>query len=422
MAQHTIDAKITALFDGIPEDVCLGPVTGVKFTNDAFDALTCYRLEAVADAKVRYMAEKAMSEIFQSAATCKDYHPYMILTLASQLYTPGKSATTKMVVDYFPTSQTGIPTATSDEWKLPTKNTSDTDTTQIDDEAAVFTGRTAKAGNATVKEVCFASAFLLRGLVKTVTNITKAFEKLGGRFVSLYNLPKDDTFVCPPAAWLTSYKEFLTADPMIARTWIKIVAAAEQGLDAGSNDMGVLRFLACQPLSYSGMHAMKLYLTIKDKTKLSHKWLLEKMVMPATTPALTEIANLLKNFESTESAKKPTKFRYARLGSPVYFQKLQTKNCLELVFLEVCILNHFTTFAEDYQNPTKIVGVERIPEAMKTKLKAAANAIVSRAPVLNPSLYSDIMSGVFLSKTEASTSGTAAQTSGTKLTEQAIFG
>ncbi|DBA36731.1 TPA_asm: N [Panicum betacytorhabdovirus 1] len=415
MASHQIDPKISAMFDGISEDTCTGPITGVKFTNELFDALTCYKLEAITDNKVRYMAEKANAEIFGNTV-CKDYHPYLVLSLAAQIYVPGKTATGKLLTSYFPGSQTTIPTSISDEWKMPTKKTSETDETLITDEEAVFTGRSSKANTDQVKQLCFSCAFLLRGFVKPEANITKAFEKLGGRFSSLYALTKDDGIKVPAPAWIVSFKELLTSDPLIARTWIKIIAAAENGLDAGSSEMGVLRFLACQPLSYSGMHAMKLYLSIKDKTKLTHKWLLGKMVMPSTTPALLEIANILKNFESTESTKRPTKFRYARLGSPTYFQKLQTKNCIELVYLEICILNQFTTFSENYQDPTRIVGVEKIPEAMKTKLKAAANAIVAQAPVKNPDQYSDVMAGVFLQNNSASTSGKKEQTK-TKETE-----
>jgi hypothetical protein len=240
------------------------------------------------------------------------------------------------------------------------------------------------------------------------------------RFKAFYQ--EDAPALNPPTKeWLESLKAFLSADPLIGWTWIKVIAKAEDSLGVMTPDMGLVRYLATLPLSYSGLHAYKLFLEIKRVSHLGNSWLLKEMVSPMTFPALKEIAHLIKNFEPLTDDKKSARFKYARLANAAFFQALQTKNCPELVYLEVVLLNKYVSQGQTHQDPSKIVGLGRVPDDMRERLANAAKTIHTIAPARNSGMYSKTMADVFLHNKAVERPVAAGRGIGTRLAANEVF-
>uniref|UniRef100_A0A2N9FGY4 Uncharacterized protein n=1 Tax=Fagus sylvatica TaxID=28930 RepID=A0A2N9FGY4_FAGSY len=122
---------------------------------------------------------------------------------------------------------------------------------------------------------------------------------------------------------------------------------------------------------YIGMHAYKLFLDLlKADSKLSEEFLLNAMRRPETAKALSTIAEIRRDHESRGS----NYFKYARLIGPQFFMPLQTKQCPDFVYLEVCLLKKFPTFTEN-QDPGSIAGLDILCTKLRMSLSRRADAI-----------------------------------------------
>jgi hypothetical protein len=223
-----------------------------------------------------------------------------------------------------------------------------------------------------LKWACFVAAYSLRLLVKNPQNALRSWENMKQRYSGFYIGERPVDMNVSLSAW-TNLKTRLTAgySETIQTTWIKLVAQAENKLTPVDPDTRLLTYLATFVFSYTGMHAYKLFLDLlKADSKLSEEFLLNAMRRPETAKALSTIAEIRRDHESRGS----NYFKYARLIGPQFFMPLQTKQCTDFVYLEVCLLKKFPTFNEN-QDPGSIVGLDRIATQQRMFLSRFADAI-----------------------------------------------
>jgi len=406
-SQHKLDANIIKEFAGVPENVSLGSLPEEVFTNDKFDKIKCYKISDLIESQLSYNVVKFYK--LMKEADCHLTIPYVALVLGAHLPTLVQNKTHTVFKEYISDiSAEDFPDDLKSQiyrtWTKEENNqTKEVVLTNADKQQKIadliFSKDSTKSGeisiSGTSKFACFASAFLMRAITKSSENIINAWAAMKTRFKSFYN--EDAPAInAPSVEWINSFKASLSGDPLIGWTWIKMIANAEDGLDVMSPDSGMLRYLATLPLSYSGLHAYKLFLEVKRVSHLNNQWLLQEMVSPMTLPSLIQIATLLKTFEPLTDNKKSGKFKYARIANAAFFQSLQTKNCPELVFLIVNLLNMYVAHGQDHQDPTKIVGLAKVPEEMREHMIEAARKIHMTAPAKNLGQYSQTMASVFL--------------------------
>ena len=224
-----------------------------------------------------------------------------------------------------------------------------------------------------LKWACFVAAYSLRLLVKNPQNAERSWENMKRRYSGFYIGERPVYMNVSLSAW-TNLKTWLTAGACKETkqtTWIKLVAQAENKLTPVDPNTRLLTYLATLVFSYTGMHAYKLFLDLlKADSKLSEEFLLNAMRRPETDKALSTIAEIRRDHESRGS----NYFKYARLIGPQFFMPLQTKQCPDFVYLEVCLLKKFPTFTEN-QDPGSIAGLDILCTKLRMSLSRRADAI-----------------------------------------------
>ncbi|XP_077224402.1 uncharacterized protein LOC143857795 isoform X2 [Tasmannia lanceolata] len=214
----------------------------------------------------------------------------------------------------------------------------------------------------------------MRLLVKDPSNVERSFEHMQCRFTNFYSGAKGYRRTIPQGSW-QKLKLFLTSSSMkIQVTWVKLIAKAENRLEASNKDAGLLKYLAWLVFSNTGMHAYNFFIDLKTKTNVPYTWLLNAMKMRLTKAALSEIHTIITRYESEPGNRRTTYFRYARLLGPQYFTALQTKECKSLVYLEACLLKKYASFGKE-QDPMQIVALNALPTWQKNFLNIFAEEI-----------------------------------------------
>ncbi|BAA95344.1 nucleocapsid protein [Cytorhabdovirus gramineae] len=410
-----LDKRVTDLFKDIPTDISTHLITGETFSNESFQAIPVYTLTNVTVKQAVHLSYK----LFESMKTtkCAAGYQYAIYLLAQRLLTPAAGSNDLVFKDYIPQGGSDLPQEIKNKIYVTTE-LSDSQTagkSEAEKKKAtadlIFGDNTdhdlqqvrSQDDETIIRFGSFISAFLMKLIVKQQSNIVDGWNGMLERYTNFYGESPITAVPKPNADWLAGLKNYLISDPKIGHTWVRVISAAENALSVGDKSFQMVRYLASLPLSLTGMHAYKLFLEVQKQSNLGMQWLLEEMVSPKTLPALEGIAKILKNFESRTSTRKPPYFRYARIMSPAYFQELQTKNCPELVYLLVCLLQKYEAFGAG-QEPTKIVGIERVPANIRAEMSRAAGYIFSVAPQRNMGMYSDSMRKALVHQEKASTS------------------
>ncbi|XP_060212791.1 uncharacterized protein LOC132640284 [Lycium barbarum] len=228
----------------------------------------------------------------------------------------------------------------------------------------------------------FIASFLYKAMVKAPENVRNTWEACHRTYSKFFEGELPKKWVSPSVEWLENIKNQFSFDRKSTNTAIKIVVRVERDYnEADTPEAEMIRYLFSLPLSYSGMHAYKLFCDVKDKTKQENEWLLSILLHPLTKNALLEIRAILNNWE-LRPGRTNTAVRYARILGPQYFPALQTKNCLALVYCLAQILLHYESTSE-YSDPTKIVGLDKLSDKLKATMKGAAGAIVNEARIRN---------------------------------------
>ncbi|ARS22490.1 putative N protein [Maize associated rhabdovirus] len=398
--QH-IDKDLTDAFSNVPENLAVNTVPDETFSDDAFKSHSVYEINELTIKQVVHHAYKLFRNMGQK--TCHAIIPYSILAMALRLPTPKKKSTTSFLTSHKPSGGTALEQGIASKL-YPSLDLSTEEAAKPDAEKKRLTAtkvfgseedKEFKAVRELEEEIvfqfgCFLSAFLLKLLCKNPENIITGWDAMRGRYSTFFSESAPSEVKRPSREWLTELKNLFSSDPMISRTWVRTFSEAEDHLPAGEQQVGMLRYLALMPFSYTGLHGYKLFLDVSRASNLSNKWLLTEMTSPMTSKALKLIAHILINFESRIGEKKKSAFKYARMMSTSYFQDLQTKNCAGLVYLEVKILKKFEAFGTN-SNPENIIGIEKVPAEHKAMLSKAADFIVSAAPQRNLGRYSESM-------------------------------
>ncbi|DBA36801.1 TPA_asm: N [Schiedea betacytorhabdovirus 1] len=244
-----------------------------------------------------------------------------------------------------------------------------------------------------LKYATFLGALLMKMITKEATNLGQSWTVAKDRFKGFYLEEIRYDMITPSTEWLSSLKVFLNHDKRAIKTVLKWTVSSESKYsDPDSNEAGILRYLFSLPLSYTGMHAYKLFLAVKSVSGKRSEYLLNALIHPKTIGALKEIENILKVWESRVGASKSTKFRYSRLVGPQYFMALQTKQCPALVYCLVMILREYSS-GDDSGNfrPDNIVGIQSLSKAVQNEMSIAAKLIAGTVTDEESHEYSPFM-------------------------------
>nr|WMD26756.1 nucleocapsid [Aristolochia-associated cytorhabdovirus] len=249
------------------------------------------------------------------------------------------------------------------------------------------------------KSAKFVSAFLLRLLVKNVTNVTNAWSQMQKRYENFYNEEIDSVFSeCPGEEVLTDLKTKLTSNPAIATTWIiSLYSNKSRNAERSLVDTNMLRYLVVLPLQYAGMHAVKLFLTYKNASKCDAIWLLNSLRSPAHNAALKDIYIMLESWFPVKGDPKTGMFRFSRLVNPNFFPNVQTRQCPSLVYvLSHCIMEY--TLVPGRESLGSIAGMENVSGKIKEQMEEAAKMLYESTPESQEDDYSEIMKKSIIGK------------------------
>ncbi|DAF42309.1 TPA_asm: N [Anthurium amnicola virus 1] len=386
--------KIENRYASMPDDISTSVIPDKKFVDSEFLAAKTYKLTAASDIDMDNMVILLKNWLY---STKSDYTAYLILKMAASIKKYSRGRGYEMV---FPTSVEGeydmsndILQAISQRMEVP--DSGNAETSEQTEEDILFSGsgqsEVLTIGTGDSVFAPFLAAFLLKMIIKSADNVTASWNPMKARFKNFFNKSAPEGWPSPSKAILEDIRATLSADPIIGRTWCKMIAVYEHS-EVDHTETGMMRYLAFLQLGYAGMHALKLLLQVKQVGKYQMGWLMGEMAYPETIPALDEIHMIGTKFEKHDKNTRYTPyFKYARIISPEYFQKVQTKNCPALVYLLVSILNEVQGGGEGYQNPENIVGISSLGANLKEKLRLAAVHIVESAPLKNDALYSGTM-------------------------------
>ncbi|DBA36676.1 TPA_asm: N [Ipomoea betacytorhabdovirus 1] len=259
-----------------------------------------------------------------------------------------------------------------------------------------------------LKYLIFAISFVVKVIGRGEDNLTKSWGKMNESFGKFFSetSTKITPLRVPNRKWFVAVKSKFNSDITLTRTVLRAIVYLERELAPETSTAGMVRYLFCLPLSCTGMHAYKLFTAVKVQSGYSNKYLLNALVHPSTVAALDEIVNILRNYESTTTAKKDPSFKYARLAGPQYFQALQTKACPALVYCLVKLLKKYEKSTSNY-DPEGIIGVQGLSDEIKATMSRAAEIIYSAPPTAAESVYSPAMrAATFEDKAENKTEPT----------------
>lgn len=248
----------------------------------------------------------------------------------------------------------------------------------------------------------YLAAYLLRMVSKTDANAKAGMENLFIRFTSFYS-KKPPTKKIMPDSWFKLTKTLMASDPTIAITWVKTFVPYETKEDIDSSDVGLVRYLATLPLSYTGMHAYKLFGELKTLSKLNNATIIHGLTHALTIPGLKEMVLILNKFEKQMPGATPAReynpaFKYCRILSSQFFINLQTKNCPALVYVLAELLGKYKINTNPLQNPANIIGMGSIPDATKAALKDAVERFYQANQGKTGDMVSPYMAAAFSAK------------------------
>ncbi|DBA36699.1 TPA_asm: N [Leucadendron betacytorhabdovirus 1] len=406
-------------YEGVPEDTTLSLTTSKIWKDDVFDDMVVYTIESRTEKDIMDIFVGLKAEMTTKAIGKFSHHK--VITLAAHLGVPN-SDKYKKLLHRFPLGDEIMPlgmtfTQTSppatratpvlpdpqepgiseEEKEKRTKAREDANRTPFptsahDEEDVFGEGQTGQHRDIDVKYATFIAALLTKLVTKTPENLINSWKAAHERFRGFYMETQDSPVPAPNSDWLKGLKEFLNHDKKGIRTLLKVVYELETTYpDPDSNEAGICRFLFSLPLSYTGMHAYKLFLAVRQASGKTNKFLLNALLHPKNVSALDEIANILTHHESRESLPRTSKFRYARLIGPQYFLHLQTKNCKALVYCLVSVLGHYTMGENNNFKPDQIFGIQNIPAGIKAQMTEAARLIAESVSKEEKPLYSPYM-------------------------------
>ncbi|DBA36814.1 TPA_asm: N [Trifolium betacytorhabdovirus 1] len=249
----------------------------------------------------------------------------------------------------------------------------------------------------------YLAAYLLKMISKQAANAKSGMDNFFIRFSSFYSRKPPSKKIMSDN-WFATVKTLFTSDPKIAITWVKQVVEFEESHEQDTPDVGLVRYLAVLPLSYTGMHAYKLFGDIKMLSKLSNTVIIHGLTHSLTIPGLQDIVRILRDFEkqmpdSQVQRKYDPAFKYARILSSQFFVNLQTKSCPALVYVLAELLGKYRINTNPLQNPSNIIGMNTIPDATKAALKDAVDRFYKANQSMQGDLVSPYFASAFASKT-----------------------
>ncbi|QVU21443.1 nucleocapsid protein [Actinidia cytorhabdovirus JS27] len=179
-------------------------------------------------------------------------------------------------------------------------------------------------------------------------------------------------------------REGLARRPDALATWLLWVAYNENENNKMTPvTVGLMRYLACQMYSYTGMHAYSSIMTLSVDHNMTFDVLLRELLCPATQKALYEVANIIRKYELTEKSNgRKTYFRYAKNWDSGYFINLQSKNCTILGYT-VAKARKMLSSTSNMADPTQAFAFRNMDEKLKQSLDKVADKlydlIMSRA-------------------------------------------
>ncbi|DBA36614.1 TPA_asm: N [Chrysanthemum betacytorhabdovirus 1] len=243
-----------------------------------------------------------------------------------------------------------------------------------------------------IKFLIYMISFIAKIVSKAEKNIINTWPKAITAYENFYSgCPTSQAIRTPTEKWLTVLKNHFHTDIALTRTLVRLVVFLENTLDPASSTAGMIRYLWCMQMAYSGMHAYKMFVSVRSYMGYHNQALLDLLVHPSTNNGLDTICEILcKHERSATNPGATTAFRYARLVGPQYFQHLQTKACPALVYCLVQILKKYEDPNDNFK-PESIYGLKGLGSSIKEVMVKAADMIFSEVPKNHAKVYSDVM-------------------------------
>lgn len=396
------------------------------FTVAEYDRYKPYKSLETEDGVLERRIRQFRAEIEKDSPD--DNCPYLVLYLAQQLKSVSRPYTKRLfsdiqegndlpeeVITYLATTSEDKEAKNSDGKPSiedpidQTKQESDEKQQEVEKIKGIRVGKSGSKlkpdGTLSLEEKVFypyLAAYLLRMVSKTDSNAKAGMDNLFLRFTSFYSR-KPPTKKVMSDSWFKLLKTLMASDPTIAVTWVKTFVPYEAKEDMDSSDVGLVRYLATLPLSYTGMHAYKLFGDIKSISKLNNVTIIHGMTHALTVPGLKDIVLILNKFEKQMPEVTPAReynpaFKYSRILSSQFFVNLQTKSCPALVYVLAELLGKYRVNNNPLQNPANIIGMSSIPDATKAALKDAVERFYQANQTRKDDQVSPYMAAAFSAK------------------------
>ncbi|KAJ0589257.1 putative rhabdovirus nucleoprotein [Helianthus annuus] len=221
----------------------------------------------------------------------------------------------------------------------------------------------------------FICGFLFKILSKPSQNVVQSWshaKESYSHFYSSRETPKH--WPKPQLSWLDCLKNQFCLVKRANQTALRVVNNLEMVYtDVGTVEYALIRYLFVTPLSFTGMHAYKLFCDVKEKTGQETAWLVRQLWCSEFRYELKTIYDISQNWDLGGPNANPV-FRYARLLGPQYFPEIQTKSCTNFVYCLARILSRFELPGSN-SNPEQIAGLDRINDWMKAKMDGIASNV-----------------------------------------------
>ncbi|DAF42346.1 TPA_asm: N [Tagetes erecta virus 1] len=223
----------------------------------------------------------------------------------------------------------------------------------------------------------FICAFLFKGLSKAAKNLQNSWVHKSQRFQNFYpGVERPDEWKTPEIPWLEEIRKQFNQDRKALLTALRMINTLEIRLiKEQTADLGLIRYLWCVPLSYTGMHAYKLFCTSREYLKKDVNWLLSQLTHPIFNDSLDEIFDLHQHYEDDGTEGFNPAFRYARIFGSQYFTAIQTKQCTALVYCLGQIIKWFEGENSTF-DPENIANVDKLSENLKFRMKLIVENII----------------------------------------------
>ncbi|DBA36645.1 TPA_asm: N [Durio betacytorhabdovirus 1] len=410
MASHS-GTTLDQAFGDIKETASFSAIAPKSFSTSDFNEFVGFKSKSVTEVEIKNLIKLFKRELGED--TPSDNLPYLVLTLSQSLKTTSRPFSQNIfepvaVGSEFPSDIETYFTSGGEPPKpkpkvpksiFPTKPAIPGETQQTEEQQSQPIAE-AEITDSEKIFYPFLAAYLMKLLVKTEYNVRQGIANMLIRFTGFYSKSGPDNLVLAEE-WTRVAKTLIVSEPKIAISWVKTFVPYEKATKTDTKDLGLVRFLAILPLSYTGMHAYKLYGEVKLASKQTNKFLIHSLSHPITLPGLKQIVNILNDYEkqiptsTTPVRDYDPSFKYARLLSPQYFMELQTKNCPALVYVLVELLYKYRKYEETRQNPSSIVGMSSVPDNVRVSLQKAASMIYEAGQTQQAEYTSTFMAEAF---------------------------